>query len=444
MCGIIVSRDIYKINKISHRGIQQNQILHNGMCYGHVRLPIQTLATDEPQPHFVGEDTFFMFNGEIFNYDKVRYGSDTEYLREFFEVYNSFDKLTSKESLEEINQWDGFWAIVLVDGDRTVVFTDPLGKKQLYYNEQGEICSEISPIANKELDYKFLSTVSKFGYNMDSSTPYRNVKRFLPNTIYEVSNGSMRVKESYFDLMKPSSSSDLYELLSKSVNDRLVSKKYEIGVFLSGGLDSTIITGLLEKSKASVNYYSIENGEKEYVDIVKDFYSIDVEYLSYDEMDRKDIYAKNETPIDLGSVIPQFNLFQNAKERIILSGDGADELFGGYRRIEEYDSQKSDIFDELSFYHLPRLDRASMSYTIELRTPFLSHEVIRYAMNLPYEKRINKQILKDTFGSIIPKEVRDRMKVPLKTPNIRDNKVKARLELVKDFIEWHTTKYNGE
>jgi hypothetical protein len=113
----------------------------------------------------------------------------------------------------------------------------------------------------------------------------------------------------------------------------------------------------------------------------------------------KDIYQMwNESPIDLGSVIPQFHLFEAVKKfsgyRFVLSGDGADELFGGYKRIHEFDSQKSDIFDELSYYHLPRLDKMSMAHTLELRSPFLNLDIVRFALHLPLQWRKDKQILK--------------------------------------------------
>jgi asparagine synthase (glutamine-hydrolysing) len=186
--------------------------------------------------------------------------------------------------------------------------------------------------------------------------------------------------------------------MNKSIQDRLISKNYEIGCLISGGLDSSIIAHYLKQNNSKVNFYSIENNEKYYLDLLLKDLRIDVKYLNYNiNEDIENSFRFNETPIDLGSVLPQHKLFSVIPERIVLSGDGADELFGGYKRINDYDSQLSDIFEELTFYHLPRLDRASMRYTIELRNPFLSHNIIRLALLLPYKDRINKIFLKNVF-----------------------------------------------
>ena len=152
----------------------------------------------------------------------------------------------------------------------------------------------------------------------------------------------------------------------------------------------------------------------------------------------KTIYGKwNETPIDLGSVVPQYHLFQAIKEstrtRIVISGDGADELFGGYRRINEYDSH---IFHELTYYHLPRLDKMSMAHTLELRSPFLNHDIVRFALNLPFEERKNKKILKDTFKGLIPDSIIERSKLALKNEKIVEDPLQYRKKVVDLFTKF--------
>ena len=221
-----------------------------------------------------------------------------------------------------------------------------------------------------------------------------------------------------------------------------MSKNYPISVLVSGGLDSAIIAGVLKQLDAKVTWFSIENGESDYVDILSKHFQTPVNFLDYsmDSSKISEIYLDwNESPIDLGSVIPQYHLFEAVKKetgyRIVLSGDGADELFGGYSRIHEYDSQQSDVFDELTFYHLPRLDKMSMAHTLELRNPFLNLDIVRFALNLPKEWRTDKKILKDTFGPLLPKEIVDRKKEPLKNPEIKDDKLKYRQKAVELFLK---------
>jgi asparagine synthase (glutamine-hydrolysing) len=222
----------------------------------------------------------------------------------------------------------------------------------------------------------------------------------------------------------------------------LISKDYPISLLVSGGLDSSIIAAILETNfKSDVTWYSIENGESEYVNLLAEKYNKRVNFLKYtmDDSKNREIYKYwNETPVDLGSVIPQYYLFEAIKEnsdhRIVLSGDGADELFGGYNRIHEYDSQKSDIFEELSYYHLPRLDKMSMAHTLELRNPFLNLEIVRFAMHLPIEWRKDKKILKDTFSPLLPDEIVNRPKIPLKNPGIKRDKISYRYSAIDLFL----------
>jgi asparagine synthase (glutamine-hydrolysing) len=208
-------------------------------------------------------------------------------------------------------------------------------------------------------------------------------------------------------------------------------------------LDSSIIAAILSEVGADVRWFSIENGEKEFTDILAKHLNKEVNFLDYsmDDSRVKEIYQIwNEGPIDLGSVIPQFHLFEAVKNfgkyRIVLSGDGSDELFGGYSRIHEYDSQKSDVFDELTFYHLPRLDKMSMAHTLELRSPFLHLDIVRFALHLPLEWRKDKKILKDTFGPLLPDEIVNRKKEALKNPKIKEDKLKYRQHAVDLFLDF--------
>ena len=397
------------------------------------RLPVQTRKQDRiNQPVRLDmKHGYVLYNGEIFNYPSF-FNDDVEYLKHLFEDKSIY------AILGEANDWDGFWAIVYVTGNSIFAFTDPLGKKQLYYNSKCEISSEIRPLVDdfSDFDPLFKSSVYKWGYNVSDSTPWKKVKRILPNKLYTFYRSELTsISGDYFQwdrMSKSSSDKGLRELLYESVKRRTMSKNYDIGVLVSGGLDSAIIASILNDLDQKVSFYSIENEESKYVDLLSKSLGIPVQYLSYDlEKNLKEIFKWNETPIDLGSVVPQHELFKIIPENIVLSGDGADELFGGYRRINEYDSQHSDIFEELTYYHLPRLDRASMRYTIELRNPFLSHDVIKYALKLPYSERINKKHLKNIFSSDLPKEIIQRKKHPLKNPHL----VKDKLEYKKRIFD---------
>ena len=469
MCGIILGKDLSekRINLISHRGIEYTKIVgertNGNVVLAHHRLPIQTQIGDGlTQPIKIGKDRYMLFNGEIFNYPS-HYESDTEYLVSLFKSFD-FGGLEMFEALYKphIQLWDGFWAIVLIDlnTNNLLAFTDPLGKKSLYINNNGDICSEIKGVINNEstINMKYISGVNKWGYTTDCETPWNNITRLKPNVFHWVNLFTpefIKTSGFYYDFnffkLDELDTYDkrmdwLWEKMETSVRNRLLSKNYPISVLLSGGLDSAIISGLLLKMGANVSWYTIENGEDSfYVNECEKYWNIKVNRLKYNidpsSLDKlKDLYIYwNETPVDLGSVVPQYELFKSIKEqtdtRIVISGDGADELFGGYSRIDQYDSQPSDIFHELTYYHLPRLDKMSMAHTLELRSPFLNHDIVKFALSLPLEERKHKKILKDTFRGLIPDSIIERKKHALKNPLIVKNKEEYRKQVVDLFLD---------
>ncbi len=468
MCGILVAKrpTEERIKSISHRGTEYSTVVDKDLCLVHHRLPIQTLDGDAwSQPISIGKNRWLLFNGEIFNYGNG-FDSDTAYLQYLFSSFN-FSGIGMLQAIYEphIVSWDGFWAIVLVDLEKRELyaFTDPLGKKSLYRNDKGEICSEIKGLYEEDeelqLDHSFFSGVIKFGYLPTDQTPYESIKKLQPNRFYRWSfdhPSKVEISEPYYNFYSFDAGLRDYEdrmdwlwnKLEYSVKSRLLSKNYPTSLLLSGGLDSSIIAGLLLKLGADVKFYSIANGEDEqYVKDCENYWEVESKRLEYSidiesEKGKNEIigiYREwNESPVDMGSVIPQYHLFDAIKKgtntRIVISGDGADELFGGYRRINEYDSQKSDIFHELTSYHLPRLDKLSMAHTLELRNPFLNHDIIRFAISLPFEERKNKKILKDTFRGLIPDSIIERKKLALKNHMIVEDQTSYRKKIVELFL----------
>lgn len=436
MCGISITRRADAIDQIKHRGIESRQIAEGGWFLGHVRLPIQTEPGDDlAQPiRLAGDNGCLLYVGEIYNYPR-RYDSDVEYLRDLFG--SQIPGINCLEDIiHEANHWDGMWAICWYRRGQIIAFTDPLGKKQLYYNQFGEICSEITPLVSnlKDFDRYYQSEVFKWGYNWDDRTPWNTVKRIMPNTVYSFDSMSpkpMIIRNNYYrwgigersHLRRAELVEVLRGLVERSVKRRAMYSKIPVGALVSGGLDSSIIASILHRMGLGVNLYMVDNNESKFGMLLSEFLGVSITSLGPipDDDCLERCLRYNETPIDLGSMIPQFRLMEKVKEKVILTGDGADELFGGYRRVDDYDSQLSDVFQELPFYHMPRLDRASMRSTVELRSPFLSHEIVKFALNLPRENRTHKRILKDAFSDVLPKEIIDRPKEPLKCQSIRQD-----------------------
>ena len=469
MCGISINKgldnNLAELSK--HRGIYTSDVtVEEDITLTHHTLPIQVTDKDAQsdlrQPVRLDEG-YMLFNGELFSgYDKDKFDSDTAYLKALF-----FDCHNRGQVIQKLNTnafaWDGFWALVIYtagDGAFTC-YTDPLGKKPLYFHTQPGhfgIASEIKSVLPEDhkryLDMKYLGDVRKFGYNNDERTPYRLVKRMQHGMIYMFAAGDpapLRLNGPQGIVIENGRKGDVRELLREAVISRIETvAEAKVACLLSGGLDSSIIAALLIERGLDVDFYTIENeDDAQFVADFEKHYNIKVERLKYNQDDVlqnddlfREIYLDtNECPIDLGSVVPQYYLMKTISEagdyRVIFTGDGADELFGGYSRIHEYDGQGSDVFSELPYYHLPRLDKSSMRFTLELRNPFLSHAVINAALAMPISMRTDKLILKTIFRDLLPASIIDRPKLALKNPEIRKNKIDYRNKVLDKFISLH-------
>ena len=427
MCGLILAPDRYSESavraamfRMDYRGKDglSGLVSTGGWRLGHVRLAIQDLSDQAAQP-FVDRGGYTAFVGEFFSSGGL---SEQDYLSQLL-------------TQEDFSKVDGFWALARIAGTEAFVCTDHLGIKPLYIWPKHQIvCSELAPMFALEpapaFDKTYLSNCIKFGYDFSGRTPYQGIWQVAPGTKVGWTHGASGLSSyRYWDWdAVPGAPEDLKALVDQSICNRLISDR-PVALLLSGGLDSSIIYYSLLAAGKSIQAFSVENGESE-------FLPAGVTPLPLAKIGSSEALFIMQAPLDLGSLVPQIQLARAVSQQgynVVMTGDGADELFGGYRRAAEYDSQYSDTFCELPYYHLPRLDRVMMRSTIELRSPFLAPSVVAAALRTPRSERTAKQALKRAYQGVVPDRILAREKHPLKTPAVIQGGLSYRQQLVEEF-----------
>lgn len=431
MCGFVASISNpgavkSAVAKMSYRGLPGHTSFHDhGYIHiAHNRLPIVDLTSNGDQPARIGDHIGFLV-GEIFNFQRVSHqNTDTKAALDVF----------IKEGIRGFHKFDGFWSFVTIHENKLFAATDYLSQKPIYYRtdckaiaSEPEALLEFGNICTNEYDQVFFSNVLKWGYSPDGRTPWANIKQ-LPAGHYWY-DGDIKPYWNWAEIIHI----DLKPAVIEATKNRLLGDQ-PIACLLSGGLDSSIVFSLCKELGANIKSFHVENQEAHYAQMVDpDTIALPMSNISYAEA-----IKFNQSPVDLGSVHPQACLAKavaKAGYHVCLTGDGADELFGGYSRSEKYDSQASDVFVELPYYHLPRLDRLMMRSTIELRTPFLAPQVIKAALGLSHYQRQQKKPLKDAFGYLLPMEILNREKKALRTLRIKNGGTKQIESNIKTFKE---------
>ena len=228
-----------------------------------------------------------------------------------------------------------------------------------------------------------------------------------------------------------------------SVSRRLISDQ-PIGMLCSGGLDSSILYQIITRYfNRDIHVFHFENEEQEYLDLL----NIPSDKLTKLDIDHtlwslQDVLRANESPIDLGSMVPQYLMAYEISRshpeiKVLITGDGADELFCGYRRCQEHDTREYDM-EELKWYHNPRLDKMNMHFTIEQRAPYQDDMIVKWVQNQLWKDLQGKKPLKEFARELkVPAEIINRPKLPLKSKYIKSGKKKWQEMLRKQFIKYY-------
>ena len=369
---------VQMLSRLNHRGPDSNGIWidgEKGVVLIHARLAIIDLSSAGAQPMFSASGRYvIVFNGEIYNFQEIRYlleqqklapfwrgRSDTEVLLAAFEAWGVKKTLELAVGMFAFALWDCKTQTLYLAWDR-------IGEKPLYYGIQGKtflFASELKalkvhPHFKGEIDRDVLSLYFRYNYIPTPYSIYKGIYKLQPGRFLEIRrrNEGFELREhTYWSLEeivqngveKPFEGSEedavdeLECLLRQALRGQMISD-VPLGAFLSGGIDSSTITALMQDmSSKSIRTFSIGFRESEYNEAP--YAKAIAQYLGTDHTEMyvtprealdvipllPDIY---DEPFADSSQIPTFLLSRLARRHVTvsLSGDGGDELFGGYNR----------------------------------------------------------------------------------------------------------------
>lgn len=377
MCGItgIVAHNLVgKFNKINvtqatqalhKRGPDfQDVYLSEWVCLGHRRLSVIDTSEAAHQPMWDHSRRYsIVFNGEIFNYQALRAslaaggvqfatGSDTEVLLYLLIHYG-------ENALPQLN---GFFAFAFFDTleQKLILARDRYGIKPLLYladEDKFIFASEMKSLLaygiSKEIDYASLLLYLQLNYVPAPHSMFKAVKKLLPGHYLKVQRGGYTVHRYYEIPVLPPQESPalsyaeaqvtLKSLLETAVQRRLVAD-VPLGTFLSGGIDSSIITALASKHKPGLHTFSIGFRDNKFFDETHYAQRVAQKLNTHHtvfSLTLQDLYAHVHNILDYidepfadSSAIAVYVLSKETRRHatVALSGDGADELFGGYNK----------------------------------------------------------------------------------------------------------------
>jgi len=393
------------------------------------------ITGDMPQP-LIGKG-ILVLNGEIFNFRELTSESGIEYESRIktdsdTEVLFSLIKTRIKEGDTPINavfsvlsSVNGDYALAYAFDSELVLARDPVGVKPLFYfSEKGAEKPKIVFASEKKALFDAERDIQRFPPGNVMSLNLQNGK--LEERSLKIKPLQERISEEHEAAFR------LKTALGRAVELRLTSAS---GIAFSGGIDSTFLAAIAKKINPAISLYAV--GLPDSHDIIqaenaaeaigmKD--SLKVYLLSLEEIEAAVphvIYATESVdPMRIAIGLPLYFVAKTAREdgkRVLLTGQGADELFGGYKRHEGFLEQGPEVLDReiysdlrnISVINLERDDMVTMANSVELRVPFLDKEVIKTGLSISPELKVlkkdgfytRKYILRKAAEDLLPPEL---------------------------------------
>lgn len=406
------------------------------MTLGFHRLAINGLNNESNQP-IVVNDVVLICNGEIYNYKELyksmnvtpHTDSDCEVIIHLFIRYGIEQAVT---------MLDGVFAFILFDNrlstdlnSKVYIARDPLGVRPLYYLKNTHV-SDVYCYGSNHM-YGFASELKclENTYNNTNLSVF-NITQFKPGT-YSVFNLSNQVNSIWYPIkehipyfvpgfshnivMKPNEMTNMYlniyhgilSYLTTAVHKRCITTERPIACLLSGGLDSSLITALVNNyyktnnvTSSKLETYSIglKNSEDlKYARITADYLETNHTEIIVTEQEMFDaipevIYAiesydTTTVRASIGNYLLGKYIRSHSDAKVIFNGDGSDELFGGYLYMNnccddiEFDKETRRLLKDIHLFDVLRSDKSISSNGLEPRTPFLDKNFVNHVLSIP-------------------------------------------------------------
>lgn len=479
--------------------------------FGFVRLSILDLKTGMQPIKCPVDQSAIICNGQIYNYLELKTLISSESFASKGDIEVALH-LYRKKGLDFLQLLNGMYAGAIFDQqqNKVLIFRDRFGIKPLYYAEHKNsfiFASEIKPVlkvigGSPELNQKGLESFFCYRYLPGTETMFKGVQRLPPGSYldYDLAKGTYKVirywnyrldREIKTFALKDAEE-EFIDLFTDAVNIRLRAD-VEVGSFISAGIDSSAVAVQAVKKKPELKLFTVSFSQPEYdelplvTDFIKNRNNCFRHIEHYTHKCNKEslallprIIKSLEEPVSLGTILPTYQVCRLASEhvKVVLTGEGADEIFCGYRKFllemaaaaypslsnikrrlmhEHYpeladylkirnpDPVRRYIQTELLFsaneikkllgnttgidgilpsdglpllsghehplnamvamesrfrlpdYVIQRLDKLSMSHSLEARTPFLDYRLAEFAARLPVEFKVDLDSNHDKF-----------------------------------------------
>jgi len=439
-CGVFIN------GKTVHGKLEDINISKGPFGLGHNLLSI--VGTEALQP--IEKYGFILVaNAEIYNFKQLKSNiadnfitdSDCEVIINIIqENYNGSLIDAVKKS---INKLDGDYAFAISDGKDCVVVRDPLGIKPLYYGKNNlyefvfaSECKALWKIGIKEIytlspDHALLNGIpiqindrNNSDWEKNNIFTYKNFNTHIiksnnkdPNLIKDNNKNKLLIKN------------QLKKLLYSSVKKRIEGIS-NVGIIFSGGVDSTIIAKISQDLGANITLYTVGLENSSDMQFAKKTADIMGLPLKTKILDVEDIKYYTDLVLNaieeynimkLGVGMPAYIASEMAHDnniRVMMSGQGADEIFAGYHRYTQYYTDKKEKTQEdlkkdiLNLYHvnLQRDDAVTMANSVELRVPYLDLELVKMVMKIPMTYKLDSKL--DGLRKCILREIGADIGVP--------------------------------